>query len=235
MNLSPDQAVYLVLGPLQINNTIVSTWLVMFLLVLASWFATRSLSTGTKISRLQNFLEVLINGIREQIKEVSGQDALPFLPFVGTLFIFIATANVLGILPILEVEKNGQTIPMTYVSPTGSLSTTAALAFCVFIAVPIYGIGRKGLLGYLKNYVKPSFVMLPFNIVGEVSRTLALAVRLFGNIMSGSLIAAVLLAIVPILVPVVMAALGLLTGVIQAYIFAMLAMVYIASATNEQG
>ena len=235
MNLSPDQAVYLVLGPLQINNTIVSTWLVMFLLVLASWFATRSLSTGTKISRLQNFLEVLINGIREQIKEVSGQDALPFLPFVGTLFIFIATANVLGILPILEVEKNGQTIPMTYVSPTGSLSTTAALAFCVFIAVPIYGIGRKGVLGYLKNYVKPSFVMLPFNIVGEVSRTLALAVRLFGNIMSGSLIAAVLLAIVPILVPVVMAALGLLTGVIQAYIFAMLAMVYIASATNEQG
>ena len=234
MNLSPDQAVYFVFGPLQINNTIVSTWLVMFLLVLASWLVTRNLSTGTKISRLQNFLEVLVNGIREQIKEVSGQDALPFLPFVGTLFIFIGAANVLGILPILEIEKNGQTIPVTYVSPTGSLSTTAALAFCVFIAVPIYGIGRKGIWGYLQNYVKPSFVMLPFNIVGEISRTLALAVRLFGNIMSGSLIAAVLLAIVPILVPVVMAALGLLTGVIQAYIFAMLAMVYIASATDEQ-
>ncbi len=234
MNLSPDQAVYFVLGPFQLNNTIVSTWIVMFLLVLASWIATRKLSTGTEISRLQNFLEVLISGIREQIKEVSGQDALPFLPFVGTLFIFIAAANILGILPILEVERNGATIPYSYVSPTGSLSTTAALAFCVFIAVPIYGIGRKGVLGYLKNYVKPSFVMLPFNIVGEVSRTLALAVRLFGNIMSGSLIAAVLLAIVPILVPVVMAALGLLTGVIQAYIFAMLAMVYIASATNEQ-
>ena len=194
-------------------------------------------------------LEVLISGIREQIREVSGQNALPFLPFIGTLFIFIATANILGILPILEVERSAsplgveesveakeasQRIPVSYVSPTGSLSTTAALAFCVFIAVPVYGIGKKGIGGYLQNYLKPSFVMLPFNVVGEASRTLALAVRLFGNIMSGSLIAAVLLAIVPLLLPVVMAALGLLTGIIQAYIFAMLAMVYIASATDEQ-
>lgn len=234
MQLSPDQAIYASYGDLQLNNTIVSTWFVMALLVFVSWMITRNLSTGRSIPRWQNFLEVLINGIRDQIREVSGQAADPFLPFVGTLFIFIAVANILGVLPIFEVESlAGETLPYSYVSPTGSLSTTAALSFCVFIAVPIYGIGHKGLLGYLENYVKPSFVMLPFNIVGEVSRTLALAVRLFGNIMSGSLIAAVLLAIAPILVPVVMNALGLLTGVIQAYIFAMLAMVYIASATNE--
>jgi len=120
-------------------------------------------------------------------------------------------------------------------TPTGSFSTTTALAICVFLAVPIYGVQKLGLLGYLKQYLRPTPLMAPFNIIGELSRTLALAVRLFGNVMSGGKIAAILLAITPLFVPVVMHALGLLTGVIQAYIFAILAMVYIASATKAAG
>ncbi len=117
-------------------------------------------------------------------------------------------------------------------APTGSLSTTTALAICVFVAVPLYGIGYEGPVGYLRHYVKPSWLMLPFNIIGEISRTIALAVRLYGNIMSGTVIVAILLSLTPYLFPIVMQLLGLLTGMIQAYIFAVLAMVYIASATS---
>ncbi|MEA3153905.1 MAG: F-type H+-transporting ATPase subunit a, partial [Betaproteobacteria bacterium] len=119
-----------------------------------------------------------------------------------------------------------------YEPPTGSLSTTAALALCVFVAVPLYGIESQGMRGYLRSYVEPTFVMLPFNIIGEVSRTLALAVRLFGNMMSGAMIIGILLAITPFVFPVVMTALGLLTGMVQAYIFSILAAVYIAAATR---
>jgi F-type H+-transporting ATPase subunit a len=159
--------------------------------------------------------------MRKQIGEVSRQDPEPFLPFVGSLFLFVAVCNLLGIMP-------------GYESPTGSLSTTAALAGCVFVAVPLYGISRRGLT-YFSDYIKPSVFMLPFNIMGELSRTLALAVRLFGNVMSGSMIAAILLAIAPLVFPIIMQVLGLLTGLIQAYIFAILAMVYIAAAARVRG
>jgi F-type H+-transporting ATPase subunit a len=181
---------------------------------------TRHLSTGTKISRWQNFLEVLVVGMRDQIREVSRQEPGQFLPFVGTLFLFIATANLFNIVP-------------GYIAPTGSLSTTTALAICVFVAVPLYGIAYDGPLAYFKHYVKPTVLMLPFNILGEISRTIALAVRLYGNIMSGTVIVAILLGLTPYFFPVVMQLLGLLTGMIQAYIFAVLAMVYIASATSS--
>jgi len=160
-----------------------------------------------------------VSAMQNQIREVGQQDPAPYLAFVGTLFMFIATSNLLAVVP-------------GYLPPTGSLSTTTALALCVFVAVPLYGITRQGLLGYLKNYIQPSVFMLPFNIVGELSRTLALAVRLYGNIMSGTVIGAILLSIVPLFFPILMQALGLLTGMIQAYIFAVLAMVYIASATR---
>jgi F-type H+-transporting ATPase subunit a len=116
--------------------------------------------------------------------------------------------------------------------PTGSLSTTAALALCVFVAVPLFGIEEKGMGGYLKSYVEPTVIMLPFNIISEVSRTLALAVRLFGNMMSGAMIIGILLSITPFIFPIVMTALGLLTGMVQAYIFFVLATVYIAAATR---
>lgn len=219
MTISPDELVMLEVGGLELSATIAFTWLVMGLLAVGSWLVTRQLSEGEHLSRWQNLLEVLLLGIRDQIRNVSQQDPGPFLPFVGTLFLFIATANLLSIVP-------------GYIPPTGSLSTTTALALCVFVAVPIYGISRGGMLTYLRRYLQPTPLMLPFNVIGEISRTLALAVRLYGNIMSGTVIVAILLGIAPLVFPVVMRALGLLTGLIQAYIFAVLAMVYIASAAS---
>jgi F-type H+-transporting ATPase subunit a len=208
-------------GGMTLNATILFSWVVMALIVFGSWLATRQLSAETQLSRWQNLLEVLVLGIRDQIREISNQNPDPYLPFVGTLFIFIAVSNVLSIVP-------------GYHPPTGSLSTTAALAICVFFAVPLYGIRQAGLRGYLRHYIQPSVFMLPFHVIGELSRTLSLAVRLFGNVMSDTMIAAILLSVAPLFFPVLMEALGLLTGLIQAYIFAVLAIVYIASATEAK-
>ena len=219
MTISPDGVVFWQWGLLPLNATIVFTWLVMAMLTFISWLVTRRLSGGTDISRWQNLLEVLVTGIRDQIRDVSHQEPGRYLPFVGTLFLFIAMANLLNIVP-------------GYMAPTGSLSTTTALAICVFIAVPLFGLAYEGPLTYLKHYVKPTVLMLPFNIIGEISRTIALAVRLYGNIMSGTVIVAILVSLTPYIFPIVMQLLGLLTGMIQAYIFAVLAMVYIASATS---
>jgi len=218
LTINPDEIVFFQWGWFTINSTIFFTWLVMFLLTLGSWLVTRKLTSEGELSRWQNLLEVMINGINDQIREVSRQEPGPYLPFVGTLFIFIAISNILAIVP-------------GYTPPTSSLSTTAALAICVFIAVPIFGIAHQGVMNYLRQYLQPTFFMLPFNLIGELSRTLALAVRLYGNMMSGTIIVAILLTITPLIFPVVMQALGLLTGLIQAYIFAILAMVYIASAS----
>lgn len=219
MDISPDAWVLWQSGPLKLNATILFTWLIMAILVIGSWLVTRKISGALTMSRGQNMLEVIVAGVMDQIREVSQQDPRPYLPFIGSLFLFIITSNVLAIVPGFQ-------------PPTGSLSTTAALALCVFLAVPVFGIRKQGLRGYFKQYVQPTPIMLPFNIIGELSRTLALAVRLFGNIMSGALIGAILLAIAPLFFPILLQALGLLTGVIQAYIFAILAMVYIASATR---
>lgn len=221
MMINPDAIVFWQWGMVSLNATIVFTWVVMALLTLISWLVTRNLSTGTDFSRWQNLLEVLVTGIHDQIKEISQQQPGKYLPFVGTLFLFIAMANVLNMVP-------------GYMAPTGSLSTTTALAICVFVAVPLYGIAYEGPVSYLARYLKPTILMLPFNIIGEISRTIALAVRLYGNIMSGTVIVAILLSLTPYFFPVVMQLLGLLTGMIQAYIFAILAMVYIASATSVQ-
>lgn len=219
MSISPDEIIIFQWGWFKINATILFTWAVMFMLTFGSWLVTRKLTSRGTLTRWQNLLEVLVNGIKGQIREVSRQDPGPYLPFVGTLFIFIAISNILAIVP-------------GYIPPTSSLSTTAALAICVFIAVPVFGIVHQGVLDYLRQYLQPTFFMLPFNIIGELSRTLALAVRLYGNMMSGTIIVAILLTITPLVFPVVMQALGLLTGLIQAYIFAILAMVYIASASK---
>lgn len=170
------------------------------------------------MSRWQNLLEVLVISIGEQIRAVSRRDPEPYLPFVGTLFIFVLVANLLIIVP-------------GYQPPTGSLSTTTALAICVFIAVPAYGIAVEGPLKYLKHYIAPSPLMLPFNLIGEISRTIALAVRLYGNVMSGTIIVAILITLTPFFFPIIMQLLGLITGAIQAYIFAVLATVYVASAS----
>lgn len=220
MRISSDQKVFWEYGFINLNLTIVTTWVLMVLLVVGAWLITRNLKTDIKRSRWQNILEMLILMIRDQIKEVGLNKPEKYMGFIGTLFLFIATSNLLTIVPWYE-------------APTGSLSTTTALAISVFIAVPVFGIAEGGLKGYLRSYLQPNFIMLPFNIISEVSRTLALAVRLFGNIMSGGLIATVLISIVPFFFPMIMSALGLLTGMIQAYIFAILATVYIAAATQD--
>jgi F-type H+-transporting ATPase subunit a len=220
VRLTPDSLVFFHVGPVPINATIVFTWLLMLLLVAVSWLITRRLTSDVDISSGQNLLEVIVSGIRDQIAEVGGERPDIYMPFVGTFFLFIALSNTFAaILPGFE-------------APTASLSTTAALALCVFVAVPIYGISQRGTLGYLRQYLEPTPLMLPFQVIGELSRTLALAVRLFGNIMSGTMIVGLLLAIAPFFFPIMMRLLGLLTGLVQAYIFAVLAMVYIASATQ---
>jgi F-type H+-transporting ATPase subunit a len=221
MTISPDSVVFWQHGFFVLNATILFTWVVMALMVLSAWLVTRNLTSDRRLSRWQNLLEIIVQWVRDQIREVSRQEPDQYLPFIGTLFLFIAVSNLLMIFP-------------GYDPPTGSLSTTAGLAICVFVAVPIFGILRAGPGGYLKHYLNPNPLMLPFNILGELSRTLALAVRLFGNVMSGTVIAAVLLSVIPLLFPVVMQLLGLLTGIIQAYIFAILATVYIASGTRAQ-
>jgi F-type H+-transporting ATPase subunit a len=218
MTISPDQILLWQWGPLHLNATIVWTWVIMALISLVCWLISRRLQSGPQMSRWQNALEVLVTGLRDQIRDVSRQDPGQYLPFVGTLFIFIAVSNLLSIVPF-------------YIPPTGSLSTTTALALCVLMAVPLYGVLHQGPLGYLRHYIQPTPLMLPFNLIGEASRTVALAVRLYGNIMSGTVIVGILLSLTPFFFPIVMQLLGLLTGMIQAYIFAVLAMVYIASAS----
>jgi F-type H+-transporting ATPase subunit a len=221
VEISPDTIVLAEWRGLRLTATIAFTWLVMAVLVLGSRAITARLSAGESVSRWQVALEVIVSGIRDQIAEVGADDPARYLPFIGTLFLFIAASNVLTIVP-------------GYQPPTGSLSTTAALAICVLIAVPLFSIGRRGLGGYLATYVRPTPLMLPFNLIGEVSRTLALAVRLYGNVMSGTVIVGILISVAPFFFPVLMQLLGLLTGLIQAYIFAVLAMVYIASASRSR-
>lgn len=219
MTISPDSIVLWEQDYIKINATLVFTWIVMLIMVAGSWLITRNLSVEPYISRWQNLLEVIVSTVQQQIEEFSRDNPSRYLVFVGTLFLFIVISNLLSIVPGFH-------------PPTGSLSTTTALALCVFIAVPFYGIGESGVGGYLKQYIKPNVFMLPFNIISEVSRTLALAIRLFGNIMSGSMIVAIMLAVAPFIFPILLSALGLITGMVQAYIFAALAMVYIASATR---
>ena len=219
MHLSPDEVLYWQYGFVQLNATIVFTWGVMLVLALGAKLITRNLSTGLSRSRWQNLLEIIVTTLVSQMKEVGLRHPRTYLGFLGTLFLFVASCSLLTMVPGFE-------------PPTGSLSTTVALALCVLVAVPLFGIEEQGLRGYLASYVQPTVVMLPFNLISELSRTLALAVRLFGNMMSGAMIIAILLSITPFVFPVVMTVLGLLTGMVQAYIFTILAAVYIAAATR---
>lgn len=219
MHLSPDQLILWQHGPIRLNATIASTWALMLVLSVGSKLITGTLTSGTQRARWQNLLEIIVTGIERQIEAVGISRARKYLPFLGTLFLFLAAAALCTIIP-------------GYEPPTASLSTTAALALCVLVAVPLFGIIEQGIGSYLASYLKPTFIMLPFNIISELSRTLALAVRLFGNMMSGSMIVAILLTITPFIFPIVMTLLGLLTGIVQAYIFSILAAVYIAAATR---
>jgi len=221
MRLSPDQLIFWQYGFFKLNGTIVFTWALMLVLAAGSRLITRQLSTGIERSRWQNLLEIIVTAIDQQIEEVGLRHPEKYIGFIGTLFLFIALANLFTVIP-------------GYTPPTSSLSTTAALALCVFVAVPLFGIEDQGVRGYLKSYTQPTVIMLPFNIISELSRTLALAVRLFGNMMSGAMIIAILLTITPFIFPIFMTMLGLLTGMVQAYIFSILAAVYIAAATRTR-
>ena len=219
MRISPDAIVLWQYGFAKMNATIAFTWLLMLAMTLAAMLVTRGLTRDGERSRWQNLLEIVVTALERQIREVGILDARAYLGFLGTLFLFVAMAALCSVIP-------------GYAAPTASLSTTTALALCVFVAVPLFGIRRQGLRRYLASYAQPTPFMLPFNVIGELSHTLALAVRLFGNMMSGAMIAAILLLVTPFFFPVVMTVLGLLTGMIQAYIFFILATVYIAAATT---
>jgi F-type H+-transporting ATPase subunit a len=221
LRLSPDELVFWRYGFLVLNSTIVTTWVLMLVMTVGAMLVTRKLVTEGHISRWQGFLEIVVTTIQGQIKGVGLQHPEKYLGFSGTLFLFIAVSNLCAILP-------------GYEPPTGSLSTTTALALSVFVAVQLFGIEEQGVIGYLKSYLKPTFIMLPFNIISELSRTFALAIRLFGNIMSGTMIVGILLTITPLIFPIFMHLLGLLTGMVQAYIFSILATVYIAAATRTR-
>jgi F-type H+-transporting ATPase subunit a len=219
MRLSPDELIFWSYGFVKLNATILFTWGLMFVLVVGSKIITRRLSTTGERTQAQNLLEIVVTGIEKQIEEIGLPQPRKYMSFLGTLFLFIGTSSLFTIIP-------------GYEPPTGSLSTTVALALSVFIAVPYFGISEQGLGNYLKTYIKPTFIMLPFNIISELSRTVALAVRLFGNMMSGGMIIGILLSITPFIFPIIMTILGLLTGMVQAYIFSILAAVYIAAATR---
>jgi F-type H+-transporting ATPase subunit a len=221
MRLTPDALIFWQYGSFTLNATIVFTWALMAVLTLGAALITRKLTTDHDRSRWQNLLEIVVTAIMGQIKDVGLKHPRHHLGFLGTLFLFIAAAALATVIP-------------GYESPTASLSTTAALALCVLVAVPLSGISSQGLMGYLKSYMQPTPIMLPFNLISEVSRTMALAVRLFGNMMSGAMIIAILLSITPFVFPIMMTLLGLLTGMVQAYIFTILAAVYIAAATSSR-
>ncbi len=218
MQLTPDEVIVFTVGNISVNATIVNTWVVMALLLGISMVVTHNLRADEAPNRWRTALELIVKTIQGQIEEITQSSARHVLYFAGTLFLFIALSNLMLVIP-------------GFSPPTASLSTTAALAMSVLVAVPLFGISSGGLVRYLKTYIEPSIIMLPFNIIGEFSRGISLAIRLYGNVMSGAVIAGILLGIAPFFFPVVMDMLGLLTGLIQAYIFAILATVYISTAT----
>jgi len=219
MHISPDEIIFWQHGFLKLNSTIVMTWALMLVLTVGAKIITYKISNDIKRSGWQNLLEILITGIEKQIRDVGVSEPKKYIGFLGTLFVFVGAASICTVIPGFD-------------PPTASLSTTAALALSVFVAVPFFGVQEQGIGSYLKSYTKPTFIMLPFNIISELSRTLALAIRLFGNMMSGAMIVAILLTITPFIFPIFMTLLGLLTGMVQAYIFSILATVYIAAATR---
>jgi len=204
-------------GPVDITRPVVTTWVIIAVLAAASWLVTRRLAL--RPNRRQVILEVIVTGIMGQIDDVIRKPPRPFLPLIGTLFVFLVTANLSGVLPGVE-------------APTGKLETPAALALIVFIAVHFYGIRARGFVGYLASFAKPKLIMLPLNIVSEITRTFSLMVRLFGNVMSGEFVIALVVGLAGLFLPIPLMALEILVGVVQAYIFTVLATVFIGAAVD---
>jgi F-type H+-transporting ATPase subunit a len=207
------------LGPIHIGTTVLTTWLLMALLAGAVWLGTRGLSVEAP-SRVQTLLEGIVLALQQAIEDAAPGHALRLLPFIGTLWLFIATANLAGLVPGLR-------------SPTGDLSLTVALALLVFVSVHWFGIRIDGARTYLKHYLEPNPILLPFHLLGEMTRTLALAVRLFGNMMSLEMAALLVLLVAGFLAPIPILMLHIVEALVQAYIFGTLALVYVAGALQS--
>lgn len=207
------------LGPLQITSTVITTWVVMAVIAVLAWLTTRRLQTVP--DRPQALVEAIVLIIEESIRDIAPQHVDKILPFIASLWIFLVLANLVGLIPGMH-------------SPTRDLSATAAIAFLVFLSVHWYGIRIQGLKNYLLHYLRPSPILLPFNIISEVTRTIALAVRLFGNIMSLEMIALLVLLVAGFLVPVPILMLHIVEALVQAYIFGMLALIYVAGSLQSQ-
>ncbi len=206
------------LGPVPVTLPVVTTWGLMAALALFCFAATRRLRL--RPGRVQTVLELFTATLDGQIRAVTTRDPAPFRPLIGTLFLFVLAANWSSLIPGVE-------------PPTAALETDAALAFAVFAATTAYGIRHRGLGGYLRTFAEPAWVMIPLNIIEQITRTVALIVRLFGNVMSGVFVIGVVLSLAGLFVPIPLMALDLLTGGVQAYIFAILATVFIGAAIGE--
>ena len=206
-------------GPLKITTTVVTTWVIILALALTAWLITRHLQQ--RPGRLQTLAEGVVTAIEEAIRAVAPEHVRLLLPFIASLWIFLVVANLSGLIPGVH-------------SPTRDLSATAALAILVFLSVHWFGIRSQGLKAYLRHYLTPSPILLPFHLISEVTRTVALAVRLFGNIMSLEMAALLILLVAGFLAPVPILMLHVIEALVQAYIFGMLALIYIAGGLQSQ-
>jgi F-type H+-transporting ATPase subunit a len=207
------------LGPVQLTSTVITTWVVIAIIGGLAWLATRRLQMSP--GRLQTMVEAIVSIIEDSIRDIAPQHFRQIMPFIGSLWVFLVIANLIGLIPGMH-------------SPTRDLSATAAIAFLVFLSVHWYGIRIQGLKNYLRHYLSPSPILLPFNLISEVTRTIALAVRLFGNMMSLEMIALLILLVAGFLVPVPILMLHIVEALVQAYIFGMLALIYVAGGLQSQ-
>lgn len=206
------------LGPVPITEPVLVTWVIMAVLAGGCWALTRRLAF--RPSKTQTVLEMLVSFVDDQIADTMQRDPAAYRALIGTIFLFVLVANWTAIVPGIE-------------PPTARLETDAALALIVFLATIVYGIRARGLKGYLATFAEPTWVMIPLNIIEQITRTFSLVVRLFGNIMSGVFVVGIVLSLAGLLVPIPLMALDLLTGAVQAYIFAVLATVFIGAAVSE--
>ncbi|MCK9285461.1 MAG: F0F1 ATP synthase subunit A [Rhodocyclaceae bacterium] len=207
------------IGPLFITNTVIVTWGIMLALTAAAWTVTRGIRL--RPGRWQVVVEGIVAAIEDAVRTVLPDHYRQVMPFIATLWIFIAAANLVSLIPGLR-------------SPTGDLSLTAGLAILVFLAVHWYGLRSHGLKSYLRHYLQPNPILLPFHLISEITRTVALAVRLFGNIFSLQMAALLVLLVAGFLAPVPVLMLHIIEAVVQAYIFGMLALIYVAGAIQSQ-
>ena len=238
MKISPDEIVFYQIPvslfnrtfSIDINMTIVGTWGIMIFLFFFFRHITKDFNDSLQMTRLQNMVEVLVKFLREQIESIMKRKADPFICLIGSLFIFILVANWTALLPIpFIVDKSLE----WYMPPTSSISTTAGLSIVVMSSVIVYGMKKQGIFGYFKRFFEPIFILFPLNILSEISSGVSLAIRLYGNIMSGGLLAGILFVLAPFFLPGLINIYGLLAGTIQPYIFSVLAMVYISAGMGD--